>query len=63
MEKQPEIVLHNCDCNDLLQTLPDSSVSLFLEDMPYNTTDNVWESVVDLDKYWALRLPKLKRGG
>lgn len=56
MEKQPEIVLHNCDCNDLLQTLPDCSVSLFLEDMPYVTTNLEWDKThPELSQYWESR--------
>ena len=53
----------NSDCNEILKTIPDKSINLFLEDMPYNTTACHWEYEVDLEQYWALRLPKLADKG
>lgn len=53
----------NIDCAELLQTVPDNSIDLFCEDMPFNTTSCHFEYEVDLAKYWADRLPKLKEGG
>jgi hypothetical protein len=47
------------DNRDILKTIPDKSINLFLEDMPYNTTACDWEYEVDLKEYWELRLPKL----
>lgn len=55
--------IHNCDNAEILKTLPDKSIDLFLEDMPYNTTACNWEYKVDLKQYWELRLPKLKDNG
>lgn len=41
------------DCLELLKQLPDKSVQLILCDLPYGTTRNKWDSVIDLDKLWA----------
>jgi len=41
------------DCFDLLPTIPDGSVSLVLADLPYGTTQNKWDSVLDLAKLWG----------
>ncbi len=51
------------DCNEVLKSIPDNSINLFLEDMPYNTTACHWEYKVDLEQYWALRLSKLADRG
>ena len=51
------------DNRDVLKTIPDKSINLFLEDMPYNTTGCDWEYEVDLKEYWELRLPKLADNG
>jgi len=54
---------HFADNRDILKTIPDKSINLFLEDMPYNTTACDWEYEVDLKEYWELRLPKLADNG
>lgn len=41
------------DCLDLLARLPDESVDLVLCDLPYGTTRNKWDSVIDLDELWS----------
>lgn len=51
------------DNRDILKTIPDKSINMFLEDMPYNTTQCDWEYEVDLKEYWDLRLPKLSDNG
>lgn len=55
-----KIQLHNCDCLELLKTLPNNSVDLFLQDLPYNVTENKWEYAVDLAAMWKewLRVAK-----
>lgn len=53
----------NIDCAKLLETIPDNSIDLFLEDMPFNTTACGFEYAVDLQKYWADRLNKVKDNG
>ena len=40
------------DCLDLMKTIPDGSVDLILCDLPYGTTRNKWDSIIDLDLLW-----------
>lgn len=41
------------DCLDLLPQLPAGSVDLILCDLPYGTTRNKWDSVLNLEELWA----------
>jgi site-specific DNA-methyltransferase (adenine-specific) len=40
------------DCLDLMRALPGASVDMVLCDLPYGTTQNKWDSVIDLDALW-----------
>jgi len=40
------------DCLDLMPQIPDKSIDMILCDLPYGTTQNKWDSVIDLDKLW-----------
>ena len=40
------------DCLDIMSLIPDKSVQLILADLPYGTTANKWDSVLDLNKLW-----------
>lgn len=40
------------DCLDVMQTIPDKSIDMILCDLPYGTTQNKWDSVIDLNKLW-----------
>lgn len=46
------IDLQQGDCLDLMKTLDDKSVDLILCDLPYGTTRNKWDSVIDLELLW-----------
>lgn len=50
------------DCLELLPTLEDSSVDMILADLPYGTTRNSWDSLIDLDKLWPELLRVTKPG-
>jgi len=41
------------DCLDLLPLVADSSINLILCDLPYGTTANKWDSVIDLKFLWG----------
>lgn len=41
------------DCLDVLPTLPDKSVDMILCDLPYGTTQNKWDSVINLATLWG----------
>ena len=41
------------DCLERMKEIPDGSVDLILCDLPYGTTRNKWDSVIDLPSLWA----------
>lgn len=41
------------DCLAVMQSIPDKSINMILCDLPYGTTQNKWDSVIDLQKLWA----------
>lgn len=45
-------VLHLGDCLEVMKGIPDASVDLVLCDLPYGTTRNKWDSVIDLELLW-----------
>lgn len=51
------------DCLKLLKHVPTGSVDLILCDLPYGTTQNRWDSVIDLDSLWAEYRRVLKSNG
>lgn len=46
------IKLFNSDCFDVIRSLPESSIDLFLQDTPYGVTKNKWDIVPDFNKMW-----------
>lgn len=40
------------DCLDVMKQLSDNSIDMILCDLPYGTTQNKWDSVIDLSKLW-----------
>jgi site-specific DNA-methyltransferase (adenine-specific) len=46
-------VLFEGDCLEVLNQIPSASVNLILCDLPYGTTQNRWDSVIDLNRLWA----------
>lgn len=44
--------IHNGDCLELMNGIPDKSVDMILCDLPYGTTQCSWDSVIELDKLW-----------
>lgn len=41
------------DCLEVMQSIPNKSIDMILCDLPYGTTQNKWDSVIDLQKLWA----------
>ena len=41
------------DCLEVMKELPGSSIDMILCDLPYGTTQNKWDSVIDLEKLWV----------
>lgn len=50
--KHSDIRLMHGDCLELMKELPDANVDMILCDLPYGTTQNKWDSVIDLPKMW-----------
>ena len=44
--------IYNEDCLEGMKRIPDGSVDMILCDLPYGTTRNKWDSVIDLDLLW-----------
>lgn len=40
------------DCLEVMKKIPSQSVDMILCDLPYGTTQNKWDSVIDLKKLW-----------
>jgi site-specific DNA-methyltransferase (adenine-specific)/modification methylase len=40
------------DCLEVLKKIPSHSIHMVLCDLPFGTTQNKWDSVIDLDKLW-----------
>lgn len=40
------------DCLELLPSIPDKSIDMILTDLPYGTTQNKWDSIINLDVLW-----------
>lgn len=46
------IYLRQGDCLELMKSIEDKSIDLILCDLPYGTTRNKWDSVLDLELLW-----------
>ncbi len=40
------------DCLEVMKNIPDKSIDMVLCDLPYGTTQNKWDSVIDLNQLW-----------
>jgi len=40
------------DCLEVMKDIPDKSIHMILCDLPYGTTQNKWDSVIDLKELW-----------
>lgn len=58
-----ELIIENGDCLELMKSLPDNSIDLFICDLPYGETNCKWDSKIDLEEFWEQfrRLRKSKR--
>ena len=41
------------DCLEVMKDIPDKSIDMILCDLPYGTTKNKWDSVIDLNELWT----------
>ena len=51
------------DCLELMKDIPDGSIDMILADLPYGTTRNKWDSVIDFDKLWEQYERVIKENG
>lgn len=51
------------DCLELMPNIPDKSVDMILCDLPYGTTQNKWDSVIDLNALWREYMRIIKDNG
>jgi site-specific DNA-methyltransferase (adenine-specific)/modification methylase len=58
-----ENTLWEGDCLQLMKQIPDGAVHLVLCDLPYGTTQNRWDSVIDLRRLWREYRRVLKPNG
>lgn len=47
-----EYTLFHGDCLEIMKKIPDKSIDMILCDMPYGTTRNKWDTVIDLELLW-----------
>lgn len=40
------------DCLEVMEKFPNKSIDMILCDLPYGTTQNKWDSVIDLERLW-----------
>lgn len=51
------------DCLNVLPNIPSQSIDMILCDLPYGTTQNKWDSVIDLEKLWSEYKRIIKENG
>lgn len=51
------------DCLKVMPGIPDKSVDMVLCDLPYGTTQNKWDSVIDLGELWSQYMRIIKDNG
>jgi DNA modification methylase len=51
------------DCLDIMPDFPDNSIDMILCDLPYGTTQNKWDSVIDLTQLWREYKRIIKKDG
>ena len=49
MEKN---IIYHGDCIEGMKILPDNSVDMVLTDPPYGTTQNKWDTIIDMYLFW-----------
>ena len=47
------VTIFNNDCLKILPLLPDKSCDLIITDLPYQTTANSWDTLIDFKELWA----------
>lgn len=58
-----DVQLYNGDCLEVMPWLTDGCADMILCDLPYGTTKNKWDSVIDLNLLWAQYKRVIKKNG
>lgn len=58
-----DVVLKHGDCLKLMDEVPDASIDMILCDLPYGTTQNKWDTTVNLDMLWKQYCRIIKDNG
>lgn len=45
--------IYKDDCLEMMKSIPDKSIDMILCDLPYGTTRNKWDKVINLDLLWS----------
>lgn len=51
------------DCLEVMKNIPPQSIDMILCDLPYGTTQNLWDSVIPLDQLWQQYERVIKNNG
>jgi len=57
------IKLYNGDCFEVMNNIEDHSIDMIFTDLPYATTNNSWDFMIDLDRLWAHYKRVIKKNG
>ena len=49
----PKVILTHGECLAEMAEIPDNYVDMVMCDLPYGTTQNKWDSIIDLTALWA----------
>ena len=58
-----DIELLQGDCLELMKDIPDKSVDMIFTDLPYSTTQNSWDCMINLDELWKQYKRIIKKNG
>jgi DNA modification methylase len=50
--KEMKNTIFEGDCLEVMRQFPDNSIDMVLCDLPYGTTQNKWDSLIDLSELW-----------
>ena len=58
-----DIKLYNGDCLEIMKDIPDGSIDMILCDLPYQRTQNKWDSIIPFEPLWEQYKRILKENG
>lgn len=47
-----EVKLYRGDCLEVMKDIPNKSIDMILCDLPYGTTQNSWDCIIDVNDLW-----------